>query len=907
VAGAVASFQGVAKDHGYQLTSLEVRDALHSTGTSQDSSSAKHIGPLPNLKDAIDKKIPEEVTLLTPTSGSQINTLRPTLDWSNFYNATEYEVQIYRGSSLTNLVLDKTTSSSIYTLTNNLSSGNTYWWQVRPMVSSAWRSWSDLWSFRPIAVSVPTTSLVSLSSGSVFNHPADPPTFTWKAPTTHVDGYQIQISTASDFSAGPGTFDVDAPTISYSATTLDPNTHYYWRVRCRIGPTPPDPNDFYGAWTSSWSLYTSLDLVGPLILPTDGSTIDSLRPLFTWTGVTNAHAYSLQVAKDIYFSGSSVIFSATINIPSGDTVPPSYYQKTSDLPRNRGIANPLYWRVRDQGKYGWSAYSDYFTLYTGNPPSAPSLQLPTNKKIKTDPDDVYLQWSVPAGAVEFHLQISTVSDFSTTVVDDDTITVNNYDAALDSNNKYFWRVSAGDSVPTWSNWSSTYTFYTTPSDPTGPVDLSSPTNSLTPTFMWDPQPDASSYEIEVLKYTESTSTCTTTVVLDKTITVSPPYTLTSSLPRNANLCWRVRAGGLYGSSDWTTDANEFSTPDPPYSPSLTKPANASTVGTFAPLLDWASSLNQNIPSRVADEYEVQVSSSPSFTSTVIDTIVPVVTQLQLGPMDLAEAGTYSWRVRAHNLLKDWYSSWSSTWSFTTPPQFEGTIYDAMTENPGPPDPVQSVNLQISGTSWSTTTDSSGNFSFRGLPPGTYDLLISKGNYIRQTRTISISRGNNIEQDFDIVLIPDPGQIRIQLVWGSTVSDMESNLWLPKINECLVNKDNLDGGLGANPCASPANAELVAQDTQAYGTEVITITNYPLYGTTDADQYLFAVFLNDAASKMAGSLARVTVYYGTDYKGTYNVPTSSSGTWWKVFKIKNGSTGPIVTGVNTVGSKNPAPY
>ncbi len=672
---------------------------------------------------------------------------------------------------------------------------------------------------------------------------------------------------------------------------------------CAAGlvPHPPDPNDFYGAWTSSWSLYTSLDLVGPLILPTDGSTIDSLRPLFTWTGVTNAHAYSLQVAKDIYFSGSSVIFSATISIPSGDTVPPSSYQKTSsDLPRNR----TLYWRVRDQGKYGWSDYSDYFTLYTGNPPSAPSLQLPTNKKIMTDPDDVYLQWSVPAGAVKFHLQISTVSDFSTTVVDDDTITVNNYDAALDSNNKYSWRVSAGNGVPTWSNWSSTYTFYTTPPDPAGLVTPPSPINSLTPTFDWNVIPEASSYWIQIFKFT---STCTSTKVLDKKITVSPPYTLTTTLPRNATLCWRVSAGGLFGFSGWTlaTDTPNFQTPDPPYAPNLTKPANASTVGTFAPLLDWASSLNQNSSTRFVDDYQVQVSSSPSFTSTVIDTIVPVVTQLQLGPMDLAEAGTYSWRVRAHNISGDLYSSWSSTWSFTTPPQFEGTIYDAMTENPGPPDPVQSVNLQISGTSWSTMTDSSGNFSFRGLPPGTYDLLISKGNYIRQTRTISISKGNNIEQDFDIVLIPDPGKIRIQLVWGSTISDMESNLWLPKINECLVNKDNLDGGLGVNPCASPANAELVAQDTQAYGTEVVTIDS--LYGTTDTDQYLFAVFLNDAASKMGGSQARVTVYYGTDLEGTYNVPTSSNGTWWKVLKIKQGSTEPIVTAVNTVGSTSPAPY
>lgn len=905
VAGAVASFQGVAKDRDYTLTPAEVRDALHSTGTKQDSSSAKHIGPLPNLEAAIDNKIPEQVTLLSPPNGGPaINTLRPTLDWANFYNASSYEIQIASGSaSWSTPKIDATTSSSIYTPSSNLTSTVKYYWRVRPMVNSVWLGWSDVWHFQVNAVSVPTTSLVSPSSGSVFNHPADNPTFTWKVPSSSaVTGYQIEISTASDFSEGPGTF--DAATNSYSGTTLDPNTHYYWRVRSVISGSP----DNYSAWTSSWSLYTSLDLVGSLTSPPDISMADSLQPLFTWTAVTSAHAYSLQVANNTSFSGSSVIFSVTINIPSGDTVPPNSYQKTSDLPRNR----TLYWRVRDQGKYGWSAYSAYFTLTTGSPPGTPTQSLPANGAVVTGPDDVLLKWSTPLGAVNFWVQISTVSDFSTTV-DDNNIATSPYDATtLDSNTKYYWRVRAGDGVPIWGNWSSKHTFYTTPPDPINLVDLSSPTNSLTPTFIWDPLPDASSYRIEVLKYTDSTSTCTTSVVLDKTITVSPPYTLTSTLPRNATLCWRVSAGGLYGSSDWATDTDEFLTPDPPYSPGLTSPANASSLGTFAPLLDWAKSSNQTTPSRVANEYEVQVSSSPSFTATVIDTTVPVVTQFQLGPMDLANAGTYYWRVRAclDNTLDcdlDLTSSWSSTWRFTTPPQIVGTIYDAMTENPGPPDPVSSVSLQISGTTWSTTTDPSGDFSFRGLPPGTYDLLISKGNYIRQTRTISISQGNNIEQDFDIVPIPDPGQIRIQLVWGSTVSDMESNLWLPSLYKCLVNKDNLDGGLGVNPCDSPSNAELVAQDTQAYGTEVITIDSYPLYGTTDADQYLFAVFMNDAASKMAGSQARVTVYYGTDHEGTYNLPTSSSGTWWKVFKIKNGSTAPIFTEVNTVGSKSPAPY
>ncbi len=138
VAGAAASFQGVAKDRGYSLTPDEVREALHDTGEAQDNTSAKHIGPLPNLKDAIENKIPETVTRLSPPDSSiAINTLRPTLDWASFYNASKYELQIAKGVT-SNVVIDTTTSSSIYTFSSNLAYGETYYWKVRPMVNSVW-------------------------------------------------------------------------------------------------------------------------------------------------------------------------------------------------------------------------------------------------------------------------------------------------------------------------------------------------------------------------------------------------------------------------------------------------------------------------------------------------------------------------------------------------------------------------------------------------------------------------------------------------------------------------------------------------------------------------------------------------------------------------------------------------
>jgi hypothetical protein len=918
VAGAAADFQGIAKHRGYSLSPEEVREALQNTGTAQGPSTTHHIGPLPNLVSAINKKIPDTVQLLTPPdSGPDLNTLRPTLDWASFNNASEYELQVGQNGTST-LIVDTTTTGSIYTFTTNLSPGLNYYWRVKAMVNSVWFAYSEWFQFRisQNIITVPATTLVSPDSGTVFNHPADNPTFVWnKTTSTKVTDYEIQISTASDFSAGPGILDdpvnpSDGSTHSYSLTKLAPNTLYYWRVRCVISGTPDNDS----SWTSSRIIYTSLNRVSSFNASPNNLPVNSLRPLFTWTAVSGAKAYSLQVSTSASFSSSYVVFSATINIASGAATPHNYYQMQSDLPHGK----ILYWHVRDQGKYGWSAYNAaLFSFTTGNPPGVPSLSQPASNADVTDPGYVVMKWSTPIGAKKFWLQVSFRSDFSNFTNGVNVIGVTNpYTASLAPNTKYYWRVRAGDILPTWSAWSSAQIFYTTPHDPTGLVSLPSPTNSLTPTFGWTSSLESSSYRIEVLKFT---TTCTTTVVLDTTITSSPPYTLTSVLPRNSSLCWRLSAGGLYGFSHWVTNTNKFTTNDPPYPPTLSSPGNGAALATFAPLLAWNSSPYQSTqyPSRAVNQYEVQYSSSKSFTSP-IDILVNAnkPNKYQIGATDLVNAGTYYWRVRALNTGDSTFSIWSSTWSFITPPQMQGTIYDALTVNPTatppyPGDTVQSVNLQISGTSWATTTDSSGAYNFRGLPPGTYDLLISKGNYIRQTRKISISRGNNIEQDFDIVPIPSnttkPYPVVIQLTWDSTVANMDAHLWLPKITgHCLVNKiaGHLDTSDSCGLDPTVTHAFLTADDDQIYGTEVITIDAFS--NATDADPYVFAVLLNDAASKMAGSGAKVTVYEGSVLEGTFSVPPSSSGIWWKVFTLTLNATSVTIDKVNTVGSTSPVP-
>lgn len=58
VAGAAAIISSIAQERGYLMTSREVRDLLKKTGTPQGGSKTRNIGPLPNLRAAIEAMRP---------------------------------------------------------------------------------------------------------------------------------------------------------------------------------------------------------------------------------------------------------------------------------------------------------------------------------------------------------------------------------------------------------------------------------------------------------------------------------------------------------------------------------------------------------------------------------------------------------------------------------------------------------------------------------------------------------------------------------------------------------------------------------------------------------------------------------------------------------------------------------
>jgi len=102
--------------------------------------------------------------------------------------------------------------------------------------------------------------------------------------------------------------------------------------------------------------------------------------------------------------------------------------------------------------------------------SAPALSSPSDGATE-QPTTPTLNWSLVPGAMSYQLQVSTTSNFYTTVVNADSLLITYYtvgvlESALSPNTTYYWHVRAKNLTDT-SSWSSTWSFTTT-----GPLTIS---------------------------------------------------------------------------------------------------------------------------------------------------------------------------------------------------------------------------------------------------------------------------------------------------------------------------------------------------------------------------------------------------------------------------------------------------
>ena len=283
-------------------------------------------------------------------------------------------------------------------------------------------------------------------------------------------------------------------------------------------------------------------------------------------------------------------------------------------------------------------------------PAAPSLASPSDGStdISTSPT---LSWNLSNGATSYRLQISTSSTFSTAVVDQIRITGASYNVSgLYNNTVYYWRVNATNTGGT-SDWSNVWSFNTAIVIPPAPVPLAPPFGekgvSISPSLSWNSSSGASAYRLQI-----STNSAFSTTVVDQNGIIGTSYSL-SSLSFNTTYYWRVNATNAKGTSDWSSVWN-FTTIAAPLAPSLISPFDGAGNQPANVVLSWNTS-------QYAATYHLQVSTSSTFNTTVVDDSTLTGTSRQVGP--LGNNTTYYWRVRAKNLAGT--SPWSSVRRFTT--------------------------------------------------------------------------------------------------------------------------------------------------------------------------------------------------------------------------------------------------
>jgi hypothetical protein len=188
-----------------------------------------------------------------------------------------------------------------------------------------------------------------------------------------------------------------------------------------------------------------------------------------------------------------------------------------------------------------------------------------------------------------------------------------------------------------------------------PPTLLTPVNnatgvSLFPTFTWTSVTGATNYRIVV-------ATGPTTV-LDVSNITTTSYTVNSAvLVGNTTYYWYIIASGSGGTGQ--SSSFYFTTaPAVPSPPNLSYPANNTTNMPLTFTFDWNDVTG-------AAWYQLQVSTSPTFSSYVLNLNGLTNSGYTVLTGVLSTNTTYYWRVNASN--SGGTSEWSSVWNFTTLP------------------------------------------------------------------------------------------------------------------------------------------------------------------------------------------------------------------------------------------------
>ncbi len=225
----------------------------------------------------------------------------------------------------------------------------------------------------------------------------------------------------------------------------------------------------------------------------------------------------------------------------------------------------------------------------------------------------------------------------------------------------------------------------------------------------------------------------------------------------------------------------------------------------------------------------------------------------------------------------------------------GTVRNARTAG-GVSGATVTVFDNFSSTAVATQmSNGSGNFSFSGLPAGTYRLSATATGFQTAQRTgVAVGNGS-VTGNQDLVLSPTgTSAITIVLTWGASPNDLDSHLTGPnadgsRFHVYYASRGSLSGAPFAN---------LDVDNTSGFGPETITILQMNS-GTYRYSVHDFTDRGSTSSSALGTSGAKVQVYTAAGLVQTFFVP-AQPGTLWTVFEMSGTLSNPVISPKNVMG-------
>ena len=580
---------------------------------------------------------------------------RQAMSWNASAGASTYRIQVSTDAAFATTLFDQAgLATTSFTPTSDLPEGTIYWRVLAtdPAANASVFSAADSFDVDLTAPAVPTLN-------AVLPDPTNNqrPELTWTAVAGATD-YALQVSSAAFLHGGSQAegsllFNGIVAGTSWTSEKADlPEGPIYWRLASRddvgnqsafsaaddftIDVTPPDV---------------------PTLTPVSDPTADA-TPQLSWSAVTDAVAYRVQVSTD---SG----FATTLHDVS--------IAATSFTPGSALPETTIYWRVASRdvadNDSAFSAANSFDLDLT--PPGVPTQIAvtpdPTNNRRPT------MSWNAVSGASEYRFTLSVTGALGVAI--DTTVSGTSYTPTFDlPEGGIVWHVASRDALGNESAFSSGDTFtidITPPGVPTLIAVTPDPTNNQRPTMSWNAVAGAAEYRLVL------TSGGSLGALINTTVT-GTSYTPTIDLPEGV-IAWNVASRDALGNESAFSSGETFTIDiTPPGVPTLVA-VTPDPTSNRRPTMTWNAVSG-------ASEYRFVLSSTGA-VGNLIDTTVSGTSYTPT--IDLPEGGIV-WQVASRDGLGN-ESALSSSDSFT----IDITAPAVPTLTPVSPDPTANPRPTLS--------------------------------------------------------------------------------------------------------------------------------------------------------------------------------------------------------------------